>query len=283
MAVNAGHYVLSDFGGQPSDVTHLIFCTMTGNIQAPSLDCAITKQLGLSLNVQRLNVENMGCQGGFRCLSMAQDLALGRSRNVVLLIVCDIRNALGNQLIFHEDYSPVDRSTVVASSLFRDSGGAAIIAHPHYKQHLLAAAARQQLFQQQPGAPSPSLPVSAPLGLEIVCTRAQLVPNTEGYAVMKEHNGGAIHLYLDKELPHAVHRALPSVIEDLLASSPYPNLTPSDCCYALHTGVSRSIPTYCHTYFFLLHYVIFCTHLANPLYTWSVHLCMYYIGPQSPS
>lgn len=184
----------------------------------------------------------MGCQGGFRCLSMAQDLALGRSRNVVLLIVCDLRNALGNQLIFHEDYTPIDKSTVVASSLFRDSGGAAIIAHPQYKQGLPQR-------QQQPGQPlpQPSQQRPLPLGLEIVDTRAELIPNTEGLAVMKEHNGGAIHLYLDKELPHAVHRAIPSVIKSLLANSPYPDLTPADCCYALHTGVRSetrvAIPT----------------------------------------
>ena len=53
LALNAGRSALSQFGGQPTDVTHLIFCTMTGNIQAPSLDCAITKELGLRLSVRR--------------------------------------------------------------------------------------------------------------------------------------------------------------------------------------------------------------------------------------
>ena len=132
-----------------------------------------------------------------------------------------------------------DRSTVVASSLFRDSGGAAIVVHPNYKQALLqqqqreAAALGQPLSQPQQQLSSS---LSSPLGLEIVDTRAELVPNTEGLAVMKEHDGGANHLYLDKELPHAVHNAIPGVIKSLLANSPYPDLTPADCCFALHTG-----------------------------------------------
>lgn len=189
------------------------------------------------IQVQRLNVENMGCQGGFRCLAMVQDIAQGRSRNVVLVVVCDLRNSMGNQMVFHDDYTPIDKSTVVSSSLFRDAGGAAIVAHPHYKQGLLLRQRQQQRQAAALGLPLPELPL--PLGLEIVDSRMELIPNTEGLAVMKERNGGVLHLYLDKDLPHAAHRALPSVIKSLLADSSYPDLTPADCCYALHTGVSQ--------------------------------------------
>ena len=101
---------------------------MTGTIHAPTLDTYLARELGLRSDIKRLNVESMGCLTGFRCLALASELAAARLGNTVLTVVCDIRSALGNQLTAHAPGAPVDRANVIASCLFRDSGGAAIVA-----------------------------------------------------------------------------------------------------------------------------------------------------------
>ena len=108
--------------------------TMTGTIHAPTMDTYLARELGLRSDIRRLNVESMGCLTGFRCLALASELAAGRPGNTVLTVVCDIRSALGNQLTAHAAGAPVDRANVIASCLFRDSGGAAIVAVPQQQQ-----------------------------------------------------------------------------------------------------------------------------------------------------
>jgi predicted naringenin-chalcone synthase len=48
---------------------------LSGACHAPSMDVELVLGLDLPRNVQRLNVENLGCLTGFRCLSAASDLA----------------------------------------------------------------------------------------------------------------------------------------------------------------------------------------------------------------
>ena len=111
---------------QPHQITHLVFGTMTATIAAPSMDVCIAQRLGLNASVKRLNVEAMGCLTGFRLVGLCRDIALQSEENVVLLIVSDIRSALGNQLTPFVPMQPIDKSNVIISALFRDSGGAAI-------------------------------------------------------------------------------------------------------------------------------------------------------------
>jgi predicted naringenin-chalcone synthase len=87
------------------------------------MDVEVMLDLGLPLHLHRLNVENMGCLTGFRCLGLAADIARADREHVVLVVVCDIRSALGNQLQPQaEPHAPIDKSNVITSSLFRDSG-----------------------------------------------------------------------------------------------------------------------------------------------------------------
>ena len=207
---------------------------MTGTIHAPTLDTYLARELGLRSDIKRLNVESMGCLTGFRCLALASELAAARLGNTVLTVVCDIRSALGNQLTAHAPGAPVDRANVIASCLFRDSGGAAIVAAPQPQALLqrqpswrrrarlgqqLPAAALQQRAERSPQqllpaaqppqgeqqAPAELLPHAErpqpPPQYDIIDTRALLVPDSEPLVQYQEREGESIHLYIDKELP----------------------------------------------------------------------------------
>ncbi len=94
LALNASNAVLKQWGGSVSDITHIVFCTMTGSITAPTLDTVLCRELGLRGDIKRVNIENMGCLGGFKSLSLANELAIAKADNIVLTVVCDIRSAL---------------------------------------------------------------------------------------------------------------------------------------------------------------------------------------------
>jgi alkylresorcinol/alkylpyrone synthase len=213
MAKNSAQEALRQWGGDVKTITHIVFGTMTGTIHAPTMDTQIALALGLQTNIKRLNVEGMGCLTGYRCLGLASDIARADPKNIVLVVVCDIRSALGNQLSKHEDFSPIDKSNVIVSSLFRDSGASAIVT----------------------AAASSSVPASVdgkPL-YEILEHRSMLVPDSFDLVKYQERDDAVIHLYIDKELPGAIGKVLTKEVEALL--TPY-GLRVDDCTYSVHTG-----------------------------------------------
>jgi predicted naringenin-chalcone synthase len=191
------------------DITHLIFGTMTATIGAPSMDIYISKELGLNQNVKRLNVESMGCLTGFRLVGLSRDISFQSENNVVLLIVCDIRSALGNQLTEFKPMESIDKSNVIVSALFRDSCGAAIFS------------------QKKPNK-----------SLYIIDHRSSIVENTLELGRLKEFNDSSIHLYLDKQLPYAVFNYIPNFLNKFLEEY---QININECQFAVHTGGPKII------------------------------------------
>jgi chalcone synthase len=194
---------------QLNDITHLVFGTMTGSICAPSMDILISKELKLNPNVKRLNVESMGCLTGFRLVGLCRDIAYQSSNNKVLLIVADIRSALGNQLTPFISKQSIDKSNVIISALFRDSCGAA-------------------LFSQDK-------PINSSY---IIDHRSHIIENTIELGRLKEFNDCSIHLYLDKQLPYAVFNFLPNFVSNLLNEH---KIDINQCQFAVHTGGPKII------------------------------------------
>jgi len=158
----------------------------------------------------------MGCLTGYRCLGLASDIARADPSHVFLLVVCDIRSALGNQLSTFDPAKGVDKSNVIVSSLFRDSGASAIITSSH-----------AATLPKASGAPA-----SKPL-YEIIEHRAALLPDTFDRVKYQELDDAVIHLYIAKELPGDIKKALPAQVKALLAPH---GLTPADCSFSVHTG-----------------------------------------------
>jgi predicted naringenin-chalcone synthase len=220
MGLRSAREAIEQWGGPISSITHIVFGTMTGSIHAPTMDVEIALALGLPVGIKRLNVEGMGCLTGFRCLGLASDIARADPSHVVLLIVCDIRSALGNQLSPHKPREPIDKSNVIVSSLFRDSGASAIV----------SSAAQGKVYKPAIGATPASI---APPLYEVVEHRSALLPGTFDRVKYTERDDAVIHLYIAKELPEDIKRELPAQVKALL--DPH-GLKPSDCTFAVHTG-----------------------------------------------
>lgn len=214
MALRSATEALKNWGGDKAKLTHIVFGTMTGTIHAPTMDIEIAIALGLPSTIKRLNVEGMGCLTGYRALGLANDIARADPANLVLLVVCDIRSALGNQLSPHTANAPIDKSNVIVSSLFRDSGASAVIASTENSKVV-------------PGSPS-----GKPL-YEILEHKSYMIPNTFELVKYAERDDAVIHLYIAKELPEAIKKVLRGRIDDLLAPH---KLKVEDCSYSVHTG-----------------------------------------------
>ncbi|CAF1045582.1 unnamed protein product [Adineta steineri] len=206
---SARNAIKNSNGLQIHQITHIVFGTMTGTIGAPSMDIHISKELGLNSNVKRLNVESMGCLTGFRLTGLCRDISLESENNIVLLIVCDIRSALGNQLTPFIPMESIDKSNVIISALFRDACGAAI-------------------FSQK----------TSNKICNVIDHRCAIIDNTLELGRLKEFNDSSIHLYLDKQLPYAVFDYLPNLVNSLLKEY---NIDIKICQFAVHTGGPKII------------------------------------------
>lgn len=213
----AAEDAISRWGGKSSEISHLIFGTTTTAIYAPTLDIALANELGLSPNVKHLNVENMGCLTGFRAINQAAEIAQSGRNIKVLVVVCDVRSAICNQLKKHEDNTPVSRPDAVVAALFRDSGGAAIVS-----------------------SPDPCYNGAKPV-YEILEGCSYLIPETSHMVQIMDGNNGTITLFNHKDLPSTIQAELPLVINDLLEKY---NVAIQDCSFAMHTCGPRIMRNY---------------------------------------
>jgi len=213
LALRSAREAIKNWGGDTQKLTHIVFGTMTGTIHAPTMDIEVALELKLPSSIKRLNVEGMGCLTGYRALGLASDIARSDPANMVLLIVCDIRSALGNQLSGHKPGDRVDKSNVIVSALFRDSGASAIISSAQLHD-VPASKSRLPLY-------------------EILDHKSHLIPDTFNLVKYGERDDAVIHLYIDKELPGAIKKVLRGQVEKLLAPH---GLTLDDCSYSVHTG-----------------------------------------------
>ena len=198
-------------GFDPQQITHIVFGTMTATTAAPSMDVCLAQALGLETSVKRLNVEAMGCLTGFRLVGLCRDMALQSEDNVILLIVSDIRSALGNQMTPFSPHEPIDKSNVIVAALFRDSCGAAI-------------------FSQRTNEHGNNC--------SVMDHRTSMIPNTFELGRLSEFADSSIHLYLDKQLPYAVFDYLPQLVHRLLDDH---RINITVCQFAVHTGGPKII------------------------------------------
>lgn len=108
---------LQRWGGDPKAITHVISVSCTGMV-APGIEFLMMERLGLSLTVERLGINFMGCFGAFKGLAIAKALGLESPQHRILVVCTELCS-----LHFQEDHQ-VD--TMVANALFAD-GAAAIV------------------------------------------------------------------------------------------------------------------------------------------------------------
>jgi len=172
MAKCAGNKALCSWSRPKSEITHLLWGTMTGGMHSPSIDVKLVGQLGLSQDVARASIEGMGCLTGFRLLNMAHEIAKGDQNARILIISADLRSALGNSM--------PDRATkkdIVSVALFRDAASACVVGGMNF----LRRGEKPQY--------------------EILCGFSRVINDSHEAVDYFEDDEGAIRLHLSKELP----------------------------------------------------------------------------------
>ena len=117
LAVTAVEKALAKANVAAAEITHLVTCSCTG-FQAPGVDIALMRELGLSNSTSRTHIGFMGCHGGFNALRVAKAYAESDSRATVLIVCVELCS-------LHFQYTD-NPEQIVANSIFAD-GAAAIV------------------------------------------------------------------------------------------------------------------------------------------------------------
>lgn len=118
LSLQATRQTLEKWGGNLSELTHLIFVSCTGTI-APGVEYYLMQELGLSPTINRLGINFMGCFGAFKGLSVARAFALENPRHRILLVCTELCS-----LHLQADQ---EEEIYIGNSLFSDGSATAIL------------------------------------------------------------------------------------------------------------------------------------------------------------
>ena len=120
LAESACRNAMANAAATPQEITHVVTVSCSG-FAAPGIDLALIDRLGLSRDVERIQVGFMGCHGALNGLRVAQGCTATRSDACVLLCAVELCS-------LHHQYTD-NPEQLVANSLFAD-GAAALIGRP---------------------------------------------------------------------------------------------------------------------------------------------------------
>lgn len=121
LAEEAARQALERWGGDASQISHLISVSCTG-VMAPGIEFHLMQNLGLSPSVNRLGINFMGCFGAFKGLSVAKAFAQEDHRHRILLVCSELCS-----LHLQADQ---EGETIMGHSIFADGAAGAIIGKP---------------------------------------------------------------------------------------------------------------------------------------------------------
>ncbi len=118
LAVRACQNAISNAAVAAAEITHLVSVSCTG-FAAPGVDFELMQQLGLSPNVQRVNVGFMGCHGVINGLRAAQGLVAANPNATVLICAVELCS-----LHYRMEW---DDQAIMGNALFADGAGAVVL------------------------------------------------------------------------------------------------------------------------------------------------------------
>ena len=166
-----------------ASITHLVAVSCTGFF-APGLDLALAGQLALSPSIGRTLIGFMGCSAAFNGLRTAAQIVQGQPQARVL-VVCVELSSLHVQ-------PELDRSQLIAASLFADGAAAAIVG---------------------------SAPGNQPGLFFLDNFHTEVKPNTRDQMVWQIGNHG-FTLHLSPQIPQHLAEVAPAAVQQLVGGEP---------------------------------------------------------------
>lgn len=120
LGAEAARRAIGDWGGQPSQVTHLVFCTTASGCM-PGADFEVVKLLGLPPSTRRFMMYQAGCHGGGMSLRLAKDLAENNPGARVLVVCSEV------MALWLRGPSETHVGNLVGQAIFGDAAGAVIV------------------------------------------------------------------------------------------------------------------------------------------------------------
>tara|TARA_R110002072_G_scaffold123719_2_gene259091 strand:+ start:5258 stop:6385 length:1128 start_codon:yes stop_codon:yes gene_type:complete len=197
LSLQAAKDALNQWGGDSSDITHVISISCTG-MYAPGLEAYLQKNLNLSNNIDRLAINYMGCFGAFKGLSVAKSISQSNGKARILVVcteLCSLHVQATNEF---EKFIP--------NALFADGAAAVIVgANP--------------------------LDFEKPLW-KIIKNYSEIIPETIDFMTWNISNYGFL-MYLDRKVPNIIKTHANRFIENLLKGQ---NINNTDCEWPIHPG-----------------------------------------------
>jgi predicted naringenin-chalcone synthase len=120
LATEAARDAIATWGGSVSDITHVV-TTCTSGWSEPGISAALIRELGLSLDTHKQELNFNGCFCGATCLRLARDIVRAGEARAVLVVAVETASV-------QYDPAATDISSLIASSLFADGAAAFILA-----------------------------------------------------------------------------------------------------------------------------------------------------------
>jgi len=127
LSVTACQKAIEQWGGDLSEVTHIVATTCT-NSANPGFDHFVVKQLGLNTNIEKVLLHGIGCSGGMAALRTAANIALGSSFRRrparILVLACEISSILVRSEL---DSIHHNQEVRIGAALFSDCASAVVL------------------------------------------------------------------------------------------------------------------------------------------------------------
>ncbi|KAI8722887.1 hypothetical protein NCS52_00434000 [Fusarium sp. LHS14.1] len=130
LCARACRKALKEWGGDLSEITHVVACTTTcyGN---PGVDLIVANRLGLGLEVQRVLLAGVGCAGGLSIMRNAAQVALAATAQHkparILAFACELCTTNARQELADAEASTSPEDISIAAALFSDGAGAFVL------------------------------------------------------------------------------------------------------------------------------------------------------------
>lgn len=127
LSVEACRKAVATWGGDLSDLTHIVSVTCT-NSANPGFDHYVVKQLGLNTSIEKVLLHGVGCSGGLAALRTAANIAQGssfrRKPARILVLSCEITSMLVRSEL--ESIANL-QETRIGATLFSDCASAVVL------------------------------------------------------------------------------------------------------------------------------------------------------------